>query len=199
MSKWKKRLLILLSLIFLAGIIPGIVISKLETKGQSNIFKILALIFSSIAFVCLMWDIISTIMIRKDIGESKFKLVAKTKKGLKAMLLFFIILFFIELLIVIFSKDISNLPLCILMLMLVANQAFHFASENCIVENGIINWGVYHRWENIRKYKIGDNCLVEFDITKKGLGVELENRASFYCNEEEKEAVEEFLKIKCKS
>lgn len=198
MSKWKKNLLILGSFIFLAGVIPGIVISKLATKGQSNIFKIVALIFSSIAMVCIMWDIISTVMMRKNLGESKFKLVAKTQKGLKAMLIFFIVLFFIELFISVFSEDISSLPLCILMLMLVANQAFHFLSENCIGENGIINWGVYHSWENIRNYKIGDNCLVEFDITKKGLGIELENTASFYCDEEQQKDIEEFLKLKCK-
>ena len=200
MSKWKRVLLISMFFIFLTGLLVGITMEQTAAiKGESNIFEIVKLIFLIIAAICLAWDMINALMMRKSLGERKFKLVATTRKGLKAVLVVFIILFISNLLILIISKDISSLPVCIFMLMAFANQAFHYVSENSIGENGIINWGIYHNWDNIKKYKIGDNCLVEFDITKKGLGMDLENRASFYCNEEEKEAIGEFLKEKCKS
>lgn len=141
-------------------------------------------------------DIYNIYKSKKQFGCAKFKLMPSTRKGLKNVLIFLAIdtmfifgIFFIV-------SDMDLFPLCIIMLILTLMQGGHYRAGNGIGENGILSFGVYHSWKDVKSYEIQNETLLEMKVLIKSCGFKYDNKIKFDFDKKDKDYIEMFLSEK---
>ena len=85
------------------------------------------------------------------------------------------------------------LPLCFMILIITLIQGFHYKAANGIGENGILHWGIYHSWNDVKSYKIENETVLEMNVLCKSCGFKYNNEIKFDFDKKDKDDIERFL------
>jgi len=72
-------------------------------------------------------------------------------------------------------------------------HGLHYKANNGISENGILHWGIYHNWNDVKSYKIENETLLVMNILSKSFGFKYNNEIKFNFDREFKDNIESFL------
>lgn len=198
MQKWEKFLLISLIILGILGGGIGFIITEsgfgdMKVLDNIDIFGLLELILSIIVIGCASFDVYETYESKKEFGDTKFKVAINTKNRLKNISIFLILINAFELGVFINSLDIYILPLFFITITLTFLFAFHNRIDNGISDNGILHWGIYHNWEDIKSHNIENETLLKIDVINNFFGFEYINIIKFDFDSSEKTNIEKFL------
>jgi uncharacterized membrane protein YobD (UPF0266 family) len=198
MQKWRKIVLIFALIMAIIGGIIGFSMEKsgmgkVKVLGNLDVFSIF--MFSLLVFmvVCVTFDIYRINKGKKQFGNTKFEVTLKTRKRLRNVLIFFIVDTIFEFILFVTSIDMHILPACFMILLLTLMWGMHYIIGDGISENGILHWGTYHSWSDIKSYKIENETLLVMNILSKSLGFKYNNEIKFDFNREFKDDIESFL------
>lgn len=198
MQKWRKALFVVFFIMIIIGVIIGFAmgksgVGKVKVLGNLDVFSIF--MFSLLAFMigCVVFDIYTIHKGKKQFGNTKFKVTLKTRKRLRNVLIFFILDTIFEFILFFTSIDMHILPVCFMILLLTLMWGIHYIAGDGISENGILHWGTYHSWSDIKSYKIETGTLLEMNILSKSFGIKYNNEIKFNFNSELKDDIESFL------
>jgi len=198
MQKWRKVLLVSL---FIMAIIDGLIgfamaksgIGKVKVFANIDMFSLIMLILLIFIVVCMTLDIHGIFKSKNQFGPAKFKVMIKTRKRLRNVLIFLVLDTICEFGIFLYSTDMHMLPLCFIILLFTLIQIFHYKVDNGIGENGILHWGVYHSWTDVKSYKIDNEPSLEINILSKSFGFKYKNKIKFDFDKKDKDNIERFL------
>lgn len=198
MQKWRKVLLVGLLIMSIIGGLIGFAMGKSgigEVKVWANIdmFSLFMLILLMIMVVCMIVDIYGIHKSKKQFGHAKFNVMIKTRKRSRNILIFLVLdtIFIFGMLLK--SSDMHMLPLGGMVLIITLIQGLHYKASNGINEDGILYWGIYHSWNDIKSYKIENETLLEMNVLSKSCGFEYNNEIKFNFDKKDKADIEEFL------
>lgn len=198
MQKWRE---ILLVITFIMAIIGGLIgffmakygIRKMKVLVNIDMLIIFMLILLMIMVICVIVDIYRIYKSKKQFGTAKFKVMMKTRKRLRNVLIFLVLDTIFIFGIFLDSPDMHSLSLCFIMLLLTLMQGLHYRVGNGIGENGVLHYGVYHSWNDVKSYEIGDETLLEMNVISKSCGFKYNNKIKFNFNKKDKADMERFL------
>ncbi|MCD2346171.1 DUF5673 domain-containing protein [Clostridium guangxiense] len=72
----------------------------------------------------------------------------------------------------------------------------HYRAGNGIGENGILSFGVYHSWKDVKSYEIQNETLLEMNVLIKSCGFRYDNKIKFDFDKKGKNDIEIFLSEK---
>ncbi|WP_297423054.1 DUF5673 domain-containing protein [Clostridium sp.] len=198
MQKWRKALIIFTLVMAIIGGLIGFAmgktgLGKVKILGNLDVFSIF--MFSLLVFMvgCLAFDIYKIHQGKKKFGNIKFEVTLKTRKRLRNVLIFFIVDTIFEFILFFTSIDMHILPACFMILLLTLMWTIHYITGDGISENGILHWGMYHSWSDIKSYKVENETLLEMNVLSKTFGFKYNNEIKFNFDREFKEHIESFL------
>jgi len=198
MQKWRKVLLVS---IFIMAIIGGLIgfamaksgIGKEKVLANIDMFGIFMLILLIIIVICMIVDIHGIYKSKKQFGTAKFKVIIKTRKRLRNILIFLVLDTIFVFGMFLNSPDMHTLPSCFMILILTLMQGLHYRVENGIGENGVLHYGQYHDWNDVKSYEIRDETLLEMNVLGKSCGFKYNNKIKFDFDKKDKADMERFL------
>lgn len=198
MQKWEKFLLASLFILAILGCLLGFAITKtgigeVKVLADIDLFGLIELILLIIVVICTIFDIYETYEIKNQFCNTEFKVIMNTKNRFRNILIFLVLLSVFELGTFLKSIDMYMLPLFFITLILTYMFAFHNKLANCINDNGILYWGIYYSWEDVKSYKIKNQILLEMNIINNFFSFEYNNIIKLNFAEEDKAAIEEFI------
>lgn len=203
MQKWRKVFLVLF---FMAVIIGGFVgfamakykVAEIKVFGNMNVLELFMLALLAIVVIIMIVDIHNTYKSKKQFGYAKFKLIPSARKRLRNVLIFLIIdtIFIFGVFLIVPDMDIDPFPLCFMMLILTLIQGFHYRAGNGIGENGVLSFGVYHSWQDVKSYEIQNETSLEMNVLIKSCGFKYNNKIKFDLDKKDKNDIEIFLSEK---
>lgn len=198
MQKWEKFLLISLFILAILGGLIGFAITESgigEMKVLTNIdvSSLLALILLTIVITCAIFDTYETFESQKQFGTAKFEVTLNTRNRFRNVLIFLALVTIFEFGAFLYSIDIEILPSLFITLILNLIFAFHSMINNAIGENGILHWGIYHSWNDIKSHNIENENLLEMNVINNFFCFEYNCVIKFDFDEKDKEDIEKFL------
>lgn len=203
MQKSRKIFIVLL---FIAVIIGGFVgfamgkykLAEIKVLGSLDVFGLFMLVLLIIVFIIMIADIYNTYKSKKQFGYAKFKLIPSARKRTRNALIFLAIdtIFIFGIFLIVPDMDMGLLPLCFMMSILTLIQWVHYRAGNGIGENGILSFGVYHSWKDVKSYKIENETSLEMNVLIKSCGFKCDNKIKFDFDKVDKDHIEMFLSEK---
>lgn len=72
-------------------------------------------------------------------------------------------------------------------------HGFRYRVDNGIGENGILHWGEYHSWNDVKSYKFENEKIIEMDVVSKLFGFKYNNEIKFEFDKKDRDDIERFL------
>lgn len=198
MQEWRKVLLVGL---FIMSIIGGLIgffmaksgMGKVNIWADVDVFTIFMLILLAIAFISIIIDIYRMHKSKIKFGYVKFKLMIKTRKRARNIFIFLILDTIFIFGLFLNSPTMHMFPLVVMILIQTFMHGLHYKANNGISENGILHWGIYHNWNDVKSYKIENETLLVMNILSKSFGFKYNNEIKFNFDRELKDDIESFL------
>ena len=198
MQKWRK---VLIAVLFVMSIIGGVIgfvmaksgIGKLNIWADVDVFTLFMLILLVIAFIGIIIDVYGMHKSKIKFGYAKFELMIKTRKRLRNIFIFLIIDTIFVLGLFLDSPTMHMFPMVVIILIQTFMHGIHYKVNNGISENGILHWGIYHNWNDVKSYKIENETLLEMNVLSKVFGFKYNNEIKFNFDRELKDDIESFL------
>lgn len=170
-------------------------VDKIKVLGSLDVFGLFMLALLIIVFIIMIVDIYNTYKSKKQFGYAKFELIPSAKKRTRNALIFLAIdtIFIFGIFLIVPDMDMGLLPLCFMMLILTLIQGVHYRAGNGIGENGILNFGVYHSWKDVKSYKIQNETSIEMNVLIKSCGFKCDSKIKFDFDKMDKNDIEMFL------
>ena len=200
----KRSKTIILIFAILVGIITGVFVYYLETKG------LVALKFRGVEFIdwiFIITGIVVTIMVTIDyilikryknkFGKLKYILLRENRKKQVYGLRFLIAIFIFELIIILFSDEFKFMYIALLFV--IGSQIIMFSIHNNekegINENCIYYWGNAIKWDKVKSYNINENILC-LELEKKMFGKIETYKIPFKLDVENKDEIVKLIDMK---
>ncbi|MBB6713931.1 hypothetical protein [Clostridium gasigenes] len=200
----KRSKTIILIFAILVGIITGVFVYYLETKG------LVALKFRGVEFIdwiFIITGIVVTIMVTIDyilikkyknkFGKLKYILLRENRKKQVYGLRFLIAIFIFELIIILFSDEFKFMYIALLFV--IGSQIIMFSIHNNekegINENCIYSWGNAIKWDKVKSYNINENILC-LELEKNMFGKIETYKMLFKLDMENKDDIIKFIDMK---
>jgi hypothetical protein len=151
------------------------------------------LVLLLVVIVCLFIDILGIRKNKNKFGTALYQVEMKTKKRFRFVLIFIFIITIFEFVNYFIAADIHLLPLCFMALAASVMFWIHNIVRNGINENGIMYWGGFHGWQDIKSYKIENDKILELDVIGKVFGIKYNNKVQLCINFNDKEDIEKLL------
>lgn len=198
MQKWEKLLLISLFILAILGGLIGFIMNKsgigdIKVLINLDIFSLLELILLIIVVGCTTFDVYETYKSKKQFGNIKFNITLNVRNKLRTILFCLIFISFFEFILFLISIDLYMLPLFFITLSLILIFIFHNKINNGINDYGILHWGIFHNWEDVKSYNIENDKLLKIKITNSILGFEYNNILKFDFDINQRTDIEKFL------
>ncbi|NKF07286.1 hypothetical protein J1C67_11885 [Clostridium gasigenes] len=200
----RSKTIILIGAI-LVGIITGVFVYYLETKGLVTLkfrgieFIDWIFIITSIAMTIIV--IIDYILIKRyknKFGKLKYILLRQNRKKQVYGLRFLIAIFIFQLIIIILFSDEFKF-MYIAPLFLIGNEIIMFSIHNNekegINENCIYSWGNAIKWDKVKSYNINENILC-LELEKKMFGKIERYKMPFKLDMENKDDIVKLIDMK---
>lgn len=201
MQKWEKFLLLSLLILAILGGLIGFAMTKsglgdLKILFNIDIFGLLELTLLIIVIICAIFDIYETYENKKDFDTVKFKVMISARNRLRNILIFLILVSFIELGLFSNPVDMYMLPLFFITLILTAIFAFHNEIDNGISDNGILHWGIFYTFDDVKSYSVENETLLKMTVTNNFFGFKYYNIIKFDFDKNNAEDMKKFLATK---
>ncbi|MBU3131001.1 hypothetical protein KPL40_00910 [Clostridium gasigenes] len=200
----KRSKTIVLIVTILVGIITGVFIYYLETKG------LVALKFRGVEFIdwiFIITGIVVTIMVTIDyilikryknkFGKLKYILLRENRKKQVYGLRFLVAIFIFELIIILFFDEFKFMYIALLFV--IGSQIIMFSIHNNekegINENCIYSWGNAIKWDKVKSYNINENILC-LELKKKVFGKIETYKIPFKLDVENKDEIIKLIDMK---
>lgn len=200
MQKWRKVFLVFL---FIAAIIGGVVgfamakykMFKIKVLGSFDVFGLFMLGLLVIVFIIMIVDIYNIYKSKKQFGYAEFKLIPSARKRIRNVLIFLIVdtIFIFGTFLIVPDIDMTTFPLCFMMLILTLIHGIHYRAGNGLGENGVLSFGVFHSWLDVKSYKIKNETSLEMNVLIKSCGFKYYNKIKFDLDKKDKYNIEMFL------
>lgn len=198
MQKWEKFLLISLFLLAIIGGFIGFAINEsgigeMKVLANTNISSLVAFILLVIVIACAIFDIYETFESKTEFGTTKFEVTLNTRNRFRNILIFLSLIAIFEFGAFLYSLDTQILPSFFITLILTFIFAFHNRVNNGINENGVLHWGIYHSWNDIKSHNIENENLLKLTVLNKFFCLEYNYAIKFNFFEKDKIDIEKFL------
>lgn len=203
MQKNRKGFYILFFIVVIIGGFVGFFmgkynVTKIKVLGSMDVLEFFMLILLIIVVIIMIIDIHNTYKSKKQFGYARFKLIPCARKRLRNVLIFLIIdtIFIFGVFLIVPDMDMDPFPLCFMMLILTLIQWGHYRAGNGIGESGILSFGIYHSWQDVKSYEIQNETLLQMNVLIKSCGLKYYNKIKFDFDKKDKNDIEIFLSEK---
>lgn len=198
MQKWGKFLLVSLLFLGVLGWLIGLFAAKsgidqIKILANIDIFSFIELILLIIVITCAIFDIYETYKSNNKFCIIKFKIILNSKKIFKNILIFLVLLSISELCVFVISIDMHMVPLFLITFILALIFAIHNSLDDYINDNGILHWGIYYSWNDIKSYNIKNETLLEINVINNFICFEYNNTIKFNFDEKVKDDMNKFI------
>lgn len=198
MQKWEKFLLICLFILAIIGCFIGFILAEsglgeVKILADIDLSNLLAFIILAVVVACAIFDTYETLQSKTQLGSNKFEVTINGENKFRNALIFFALVTIFEFGVLLYSIDIQILPLFFISLILTYLFVMHNKINNGIGENGILYWGIYHNWSDIKSHNIENEGLLEINIVNSFFGFEYNYMIQFNLEENDKQEIENFL------
>jgi|GEM_PF-1953787 len=203
MQKWRRGFFILFFIVVIIGGFVGFFmgkynVTKIKVLGSMDVLEFFMLALLTIVVIIMIIDIHNTYKSKKQFGYAKFKLIPSARKRLRNVLIFLIIdtIFIFGVFLIVPDMDMDPFPLCFMMLILTLIQGVHYRAGNGIGESGILSFGIYHSWQDVKSYKFENETSLEMNVLIKSCGFKYNNKIKFDFDKNDRDNIEMFLSEK---
>lgn len=204
MQKWEKFLLLSLCILWVIGSLIGFAITSSGIGYKTilaniDIFSLLELVLLITVIACAAFDFYETFDSLKQFQSPKFKIIINTQKRQRNISIFLGFLCLFEFGVFFYFFDIYTLLLLLITIILTSILLYHNTLDNFIDDNGILYWGIYYTWNDIKSYNIKNEMLLEINILNILFGLEYHNIIQLSFKETEKDNLEKLIAKKLSS
>ncbi|OOM79881.1 hypothetical protein [Clostridium sp. BL-8] len=198
MQKWEKFLIVNLFILGLLGWLIGFLLAKsgmeeIKILGNIDIFSLIELILLIIVTVCSIFDFHETYNSNIKFCNPEFKVIPYYKNRFKNIFIFLVLLSSSEFVVFIISVDMYILTLFLITLIFTSIFAFHNSLNDYIADNGILYWGIYYTWNDVKSYYISNETLLVINVINNFICFEYNNEIKFTIDNNSKNSITKLI------